>query len=315
MMAADDLLPARMGRMAVFARVVEARSFSAAARMLGLTKSAVSKQVARLEAELGVRLLHRTTRSLSLTEAGRAVAAHAAQAVALVREASGAVADLNDAPRGLVRMTAPVSFGKSCLAPRLPALLAAHPELRIQLVLLDRPVDLAEEGYDLAIRLTRTLPQGVVARPLMRIGYLLCAAPAYLARVRGPRAPGDLAALNCLRYEAAGRPERWRFERAGETAAVGVTGNLSINNSEALREAALAGLGVALLPEYAVRGDVAAGRLRALCPRWQAQAPFGTTAHAVWHPDRQLPPKTRACVDFLAQALGAPPPPLRRARA
>lgn len=310
---ADDPLPARMGRMAVFARVVESGSFSAAARLLGLTKSAVSKQVARLEGELGVRLLHRTTRSLSLTEAGRAVHARAAQAVMLVREAWGAAADLNETPRGLVRMTAPVSFGQSCLAPRLPALLGAHPELRVQLVLLDRPVDLAEEGFDLAIRLTRALPQGVVARPLVQIAYVLCAAPAYLANARAPRAPEDLASLNCLRYEAAERAERWRFERAGETVGIGVRGNLSLNNSEALREAALAGLGVALLPDYVVEADLAAGRLRALCPRWRPQPPFGATAYAIWHPDRRLPPKTRACVDFFARALGAAP--LRRARA
>lgn len=301
----DHLLECMAG-MAIFARVVEARSFSGAARTLGLTKSAVSKRISRLESLLGMQLLRRTTRSLSLTEAGRALYDRAAQAVALCHDASGAVAELTERPNGLLRVTAPVTFGRLRIAPLLSPFLAAHPQVQVQLVLLDRPVDLADEGFDVAIRLTRTLPADVVARRLASVRYVLCAAKGAFARSRLPRTPEELAGVPCLRYGGGETGSVWCFDDGEGNRRVRVSGPLWVNNSEALRDAVLAGTGVALLPDFVVEQDLREGRLRRLLHTWTPRAPFGTEACAVWLPDRHMPPKMRAFVDFLQISFNYP---------
>jgi DNA-binding transcriptional LysR family regulator len=305
-------IPEQMAGMAVFAKVVELQGFSAAARSLGITKSAVSKQLARLEQLLGSRLLHRSTRSLSMTEAGEALYARAVQAVALCTDAGDALALLGEqaggAVRGTLRLTAPLSYGKQCIAPLLPALLARHPELKLRLLLLDREVDLAEEGLDLAIRVTRRLPPGLVARRLGGFDYVLCAAPGLLKRGRRPARPAELAALSCLGYDEHAGGAHWVFDAADGSGSERVKGSgpLQVNNSEALRDAVLQGLGAALLPDYLVRDDLAAGRLKRLLPGWTPRPPFGNQAYAVWLPERRLTPKVRACVDFLLERLAPP---------
>ncbi|MBS1191915.1 MAG: LysR family transcriptional regulator [Rhodocyclaceae bacterium] len=299
----DKELLEQLDAMALFALVVEQRGFSAAARRLGIAKSAVSKKIGRLERSLGVRLLNRTTRSMSLTEAGRAVYERAAQSIALAEEARSQVVNLSQEPRGQLRVTASVAFGKICLVPLLPEFLAAHPDIRVQLTLLDRLVDLAEEGFDLAIRLTRSPPEGVVAKPLMPIDYVVCSTPNYLAgrRIETPR---DLAGLNCLCYGYRDFGNEWIFLQAGRRETIRVEGNVAVNSSEAVRDLLLAGVGIGLVARYAVAEDLRRGRLVPLLTDWQPQGPFGQRAYALWLPQFHLPPKIRVFVDFLAARLG-----------
>lgn len=299
----DRALLEQIEDIAVFAMVVDQGSFSEAARRLGIAKSAVSKKVDRLERGLGVRLLNRSTRSLSMTEAGRAIHGRAVQSMALLEEARSQVANLSEAPRGQLRVTAPVAFGRLCLAPLLAEFLAAYPEIRLQLTLLDRVVDLAEEGFDLAIRLTRSPPDFVVAKPLMGVDYVVCAAPAYLQgrRVEMPR---DLAALNCLYYGYRDFGNDWVFQREGQRETVRVDGNLVVNSSEVVRDLLLDGVGVGLVARYAVAEEVRQGRLEVLLDGWKPVGPFGQTAFAIWLPQVHLPPKIRVFVDFLAARLG-----------
>jgi DNA-binding transcriptional LysR family regulator len=292
--------------LAVFVRVVDTRGFSAAARVLGLTKSAVSKRINRLERRLGLRLLQRTTRSMSLTEAGRLLHAEAAQGVALLDRATQLAAGLVEAPRGTLRVTASVTFGKLCLAPLLPEFLARYPEVEVQLTLLDRMVDLVEEGYDLALRLTRTPPEQVVAKALMPVRYRLCSTAAYL-QGRQIATPADLAGHNCLHYGLREFGNEWRFQRAGEEARVRVRSNVVVNNSEVVRDLLLADMGIGLVWNYAVDREIADGQLLPLLPEWTPVGPFGQTAWAIWLPQPHLPPKLRVFVDFLAERLGEPP--------
>jgi DNA-binding transcriptional LysR family regulator len=299
--AMSDQTPEQLAGMAVFARVVEARSFSGGARALGLTKSAVSKRIARLEAQMGVQLMRRTTRSLSLTDAGRTLYDRASHAITLCREAQGALSELSTGPRGMLRITAPMTFGRLRLAPLLPEFLGSYPDLQIQLVLLDRPVDLADEGFDLAIRLTKTLPAGVVARKLEPIQFVLCCAPNHFTRGTLPRTPADLQTVNCLRYGEGDPSQLWRFDGPEGSRSVRVHGNYLVNNSELLRDAVLQRIGIAILPRFVVAEDLRAGRIKQLMPDWKPRAPFGTNAYAIWLSDRHLPPKMRLFIDFLLQ--------------
>ena len=288
--------------LAVFVRVVDIHGFSAAARAMGLTKSAVSKRINRLEQQLGLRLLQRTTRAMSLTEAGRVLYERAAQGVALLDESARLAAGLVDAPRGTLRVTASVTFGKRCLAPLIPEFLARYPEIELQLTLLDRFVDLVEEGYDVALRLTRTPPEQVVAKALMPVRYRLCAAVDYL-KGQEIKTPADLAGYNCLHYGLREFGNEWRFERGEEAARVRVTSNVVVNNSEVVRDLLLASMGIGLVWNYAVDREIAEGRLVPLLPEWSPVGPFGQTAYALWLPQSHLPPKIRVFVDFLAARL------------
>lgn len=292
--------------MAVFVHVVDAGSFTAAAQRLGLNKSAVSKHITRLETRLSTRLLHRTTRALSLTEAGQLLYDSAAQSMGALEEARLALSNMNAEPRGALRVTAPVSFGRLCIAPLVPEFLARHPQLKLRLTLLDRVVDLAEEGYDLAIRVSSRLADNLVARPIGRVDYLLCASPAYLARHGRPRRPADLAQHNCLYYGVGDFSNQWTFVRrkGGEREAVPVTSNYVVNSSEVICDALSSDVGIGLLPVYTVRQAVADGRLTRLLSGWEVVGPFGSAAHAVWLPTRHLPPKVRLFVDYLVEKMG-----------
>lgn len=299
----DKSLLAQIEDMAVFTTVVEQGSFSGAARRLGLAKSAVSKRVVRLEENLGVRLLNRSTRSLSMTEAGKVIQERASQSLSLLAEARDRVANLVEAPRGLLRVTASVAFGRLCLAPLLPEFLRTYPEIRIQLTLLDRMVDLAEEGYDVAIRLTRSLPDFVVAKALMPIDYVVCASPAYL-RGKAVGHPAELVGLNCLYYGYQGFTDEWTFVRALERETVKVESNIVVNSSEVVRHLMLDGVGIGLVARYTVAEELRSGSLQRLLPEWQPVGPFGQTAYAIWLPQIHLPPKVRAFVDFMTSRLG-----------
>lgn len=295
----------QLADMVVFAKVVETASFTAAAQALGLNKSAVSKQVQRLEQGLSARLLQRTTRKLSLTEAGQALYEHAEQVARLAGAAQDAVSQLASRPTGLLRMTASAAYGAHVLAPLLGEFHRRHPEVRLALTLVDRHVHLTEEGVDLAIRLTERPDETLAGRPLHRCGFVVCASPAFLRKV-AVRQPTDLAGLPCLAFAAAGPgPGTWRFERQGHPAVdVAVSGPVSVNSSDAVREMVLAGMGLGLLPHFVVRRDLARGDLRTVLPRWQVRGSFGATAWALWPAQRQVPPKLRAMVDFLFERLG-----------
>jgi DNA-binding transcriptional LysR family regulator len=217
-------------RMAIFARVVEAKSFSAAARHLTLSKSLVSKQVTQLEKSVGARLLNRTTRSLSLTEAGAVFYEHCVRIVAELEEAKLAVGRLHSEPRGLLRISAPVAFGTLHIAPALPTFLAAHPELKIDMVITDRFVDLADEGYDVAVRIAKDPGQNLVARGLAAVRRKMCATPDYFTRHGVPQTPEDLARHNCLTYTFFNPQDPWRLQGPDGEISVTASGNLRLND-------------------------------------------------------------------------------------
>jgi DNA-binding transcriptional LysR family regulator len=291
-------------RMAIFAAVVEARGFSEAARRLGLSKSLVSKQVTRLEKNVGARLLHRTTRSMSLTEAGAVFYEHCARIVEEEAEARLAVGRLHAGPRGVLRISASVAFGTLHIAPALPEFLARHPEVRVDMVIGDRLVDLADEGFDVAIRIAARVGDNLVARKLAPVNRRICATPAYFKRHGVPRAPADLAAHNCLTYTFAEPRDAWRLRGPKGHLDLRVHGNLRLNDDEALSAAVLGGLGIALLPTFIIGRDLQAGRLRAVMSEY---VPHASHINAVYLPTRHLPAKVRAFIDFLRERFGPEP--------
>jgi DNA-binding transcriptional LysR family regulator len=291
--------------MAVFARVVEAESFSGAARALGLSKSAVSKQIGRLEDRLGLRLLNRTTRRLSLTEAGAAFYQGCQRVVAEAEAAERAVTRLASAPRGRLRVNAPMSFGVRHISPALPEFLGRYPELAVDLTLNDRVVDLVEEGFDVGVRIARLADSSLVARRLAPSRSVLSAAPAYLEARGVPRALDQLEHHACLIYSYQATGEAWRLTGPEGERRLKVSGPLRVNNGDALLAAALGGLGVALLPCFICGDDLRAGRLVRVLPDWEASA--DSAVSAVYPAARHLSPKVRAFVDFLAERFGDKP--------
>lgn len=290
--------------MAVFAKVVELHGFSKAAQQLGLTKSAVSKKIAALERSLGVTLLNRTTRALSLTEAGRAVYQHATDTFRLAEHTRNAVSQLSDAPHGTLRITTAAPIGTLCLSALFPKFFARYPQVRIHLTVTDRLVDLAEEGFDVAIRVTGKLPERVIARKLMPVEYVVCAAPAYLKRAPAPRTPADLAKHNCLYFGHSDTGETWVFDGPRGRQPVKVRGNVVANHSETVREAVLAGMGIGLLSTITVARELRAKRLKVLLPDWKPLGRYGGFVYAIWLPHRFMPSKLRVFLDFLVAELG-----------
>lgn len=291
--------------MITFARVAELESFSAAARELKLSKSAVSKQISRLEDRLGLRLLNRTTRRLSLTEAGLTFYQGCRQVARAAEAAEQAVNRLAEAPRGSLRVNAPMSFGMRHVAPALSDLLARYPEMSIDLDLNDRIVDLVDEGYDVAIRIGRLEDSSLIARRLAPSRRLLCAAPGYLEVHGRPRHPQDLSEHNCLLYSYQNQGSQWRFRGADGVKQVKVEGRLRANNGEVLLEAALAGFGLTFMPTFLCGDAVRRGRLVSLLPAWRDSEE--AAVHAVFPTSRNLVPKVRVFVDYLARRFGEAP--------
>lgn len=288
----------RVTGMQVFVRVAALGSFSAAGRALGLSQTGVTKHVAALEARLGTRLLHRTTRRLTLTEAGRTYLEACERILAEIAEAEAAVGAEAVEAHGTLRLNVPLSFGVREIAPALSDFSAAHPALTIELGLNDRRVDLIEEGWDLAVRIGALADSGLIARRLAACRLVTCGAPRYFERHGTPRRPEELKHHNCLGYtlsDASG----WRF---GEQA-YPVSGNLRAPNGAALTAAAVAGLGLIYQPTFLVAQALRAGTLVAL----DLGAPCPVLPIHALRPPGRRPAKTRAFVDFLVQRFAGEP--------
>jgi DNA-binding transcriptional LysR family regulator len=299
----------RLTGLEVFAKVAAHGSLSAAARAMGLSQTMVTKHLAALEARLGVKLFHRTTRKLSITEAGRNYLEASERILADLDAANASIAADRVEPRGLLRLNVPVAFGTRQIAPLLAEFTAHHPRVAVELGLNDRLVDLAEEGWDLAIRIGNLSSSSLVARRLAPCRVVTCAAPSYLKARGMPRVVSELAGHNCLGYTLSQLPaDRWVFGVRGEVS-VQVSGNLRANNGEALRSAAVAGQGVIYQPTFIVADDLRAGTLVAL-KLDQPTVELGGI-YAVFLPDRNPPAKVRAFIDFIA-ARFAPDPPWDR---
>lgn len=300
-----SLLP----EMVAFAHVAEHGSFSAAARVLGMTPSAVSRQVARLEAALGARLLARTTRQQRLTEAGREAFARCRELVAAAQATLAVGERFAAGPAGVVRLSAPTAFAYQVLHPLMRELLAAQPGLELRLIADDRDIDPVREDVDLVVRITRQPPEGLAGRPLMPVRHLLCAAPAYLAEAGLPAHPQDLPGHSCIWLGEHPRDHHWRLRRGDEQVEVAVHGRYAVNHSGARLDAARRGLGIACLPDFSARAALAAGELQQVLGDWEFLGTYTGQAWLLYPPDRHLPPKCRAVIDHLAARLGPTPVP------
>ncbi|MGU3362623.1 LysR family transcriptional regulator [Methylobacterium sp. M6A4_1b] len=290
---------------AIFAKVVETGSFGRTATELGITTGTVSKAVTRLEARIGARLFHRTSRKLALTEAGASAREAAARILAEGEAAEAQARDAAAQPRGKVRLAAPMSFGVLHVAPLLPDFLAAHPGLSIDLHLGDDLIDLVGGGFDLGLRIAALTDSSLRARRLCTIHRSLVATPDYLARHGRPAHPRDLAAHACLGYAYLPSPDRWRFlGPAGEEATVVPDGPLRANNADALAPALRAGLGLAVQPDFMVWEDLRDGRLVRALPGW---TPPRIDLHLVTPPGDPRPARVLALIAYLARVLAAAP--------
>jgi DNA-binding transcriptional LysR family regulator len=289
--------------LAIFAKVVELRSFAAAATELTLSKATVSKAVTRLEERLGARLFNRTSRRLALTDAGRSLADRATQLLADGEAAENEALAQSAAPRGLVRLAVPMTYGTNVVAPLLPEFLAAFPDVAIDLNLSDATIDLIGEGYDAAIRIASLPDSSLIARRLCAMPRYLVASSAYLERWGRPTHPMHLARHRCLAYTYQMTPGIWQFSNAaGEQASVRPAGPLRVNNGEALLPMLLAGLGITDLPDFIVGKALAAGQLEAVMTDWR-QAPSGV--YLVTPPGGPRPARVTALIEFLAERLAA----------
>jgi DNA-binding transcriptional LysR family regulator len=281
----------------VFAKVVEQGSFARAAQRLEMSASAVSRHVGDLEAHLDTRLLNRTTRRLSLTETGQAFHERCVQLLADLDEAEETVTAAAIVPRGTLKLTSSISFGVRHLAPAIADFASRHPQLRFDVELSDRAVDIVDEGIDLAIRIGDIGSRSLIARRIGVTQMVCCAAPAYLARHPEPKVPTDLAAHACLSYEYSRERNTWRFrDRGGHQHDVRIAGPAQSNNGQMLCALAVAGMGVHLEPDFIVGPDVRAGRLITLLPGY---TPPSIDIFAAYPSRRHLSMKVRAFVDFL----------------
>ncbi len=283
--------------MSVFVRVVEVGGFSAASRVLGMTPSAVSKLIGRLEDRLGARLLNRTTRTINLTEEGRAYYQHAVPILEEIEAAERAVTDLHVAPRGLLRINAATSFGRRYVMPIIHEFMDKYPELRVEMTLTDSLVDLVGEGVDVGIRIGDLPDSSLIARRIATIRRVVAAAPSYVERHGKPKTPEDLFNHNCLRVSFETSLNRWEFQGPDGPMRLDVTGNLEVNDSSALYDAAIAGVGLIRSSKLLLWPALFDGRLIPLLQEYEAKRDLDV--HAIYPSGRHMSPKVRAFVDFL----------------
>lgn len=283
-----------------FLRIAQEGSFSKAARMLDVPKATLSRRVAQLERDLGVQLLVRTTRTVQVTEAGRAFMPDASAALTALEDAAARVRDAGGVPRGRLRLTSSVEFGVAVLSPLLAEFAAAEPQVELEVELTGRRVDLVYEGIDLALRIGPLPDSSLAARRLGTLRYGLYASPAYLARRDPPRYAHDLAEHPALQFVGADPQPRWTLFDGAQLLEVPIRPRVRANNHWVLRDAALAGLGIAFCATLVAESEVASGRLVRVLPEWGARE---IPVHAVFPAQRFLSPKVRACVDFLVRRL------------
>jgi len=280
-------------------------SYTAAAARLGVSKAAMSQRIAELERAARVTLVQRTTRSVRLTEAGQKLVDDTRLAFEQIEHSFAQVRDLADQPSGLVRITAPVALARQQLMPLLSEFLRDHPQLRIELDLSDRLSALASEGFDLAIRHTERAPDTHVAWALCTTQSVLVASRSYLRRRGEPQTPTDLQSHNCLHYPRSQDSPAWTFEdlQHSERVTVPVTGNFAANNSEALREAALSGAGIALMPDFSAQAALVQGKLQRVLPKWSPVGAFADTIYAIRPYTPHVPRAVAALVEALRKGL------------
>ena len=285
----------------LFVAVVESGSYSRAAEKLNITKSAVSKRISQLEDELGIRLIQRTTRHISLTEAGERYYEYVSQALSFAQQGVDAVSELQGEPRGKLKITAPMSFGVRHIAPFLTEFLQRYPHIELDLQFEDRMVDLVAEGYDLAIRIGHLSDSNLIAKRLVTCHSILCASPDYLAAHPVPSEPEHLNQHNCIKYSYFRGGNEWTFCKNQQEFKVLPKGNMSVNNSEAIRRVLLSGLGIGQLPTFIVGKDVQEKRLVPI------MSPYALPVHAVYavYPERKhLPQKVSLFIAFLSEKYG-----------
>ena len=290
--------------MGVFNRVAYLKSFSAAASDLGMSKTAVSRHVSDLEGNLGVRLINRTTRRMSLTEAGEAYARRSSAILSEVEELQSATQDLHRNPRGTLRVTAGVAFGHHCLVPTIAPFLASNPDVSLQLDLTNRLVDIVEEGYDLAIRMAALSDSSLISRKLTSSRLYVCAAQEYIRENGEPATPEGLAKHCCIILPGQKGESLWQLSNDEHEIAVSVTGRLQVNSAEAATRAMRDGLGIALLPDFIIDKDLASGKVRRLLPAYDIR---DDQVYALYPHKHHLSAKVRVFVDHLARTLGKGP--------
>jgi len=290
----------------IFVAVAETGGFSAAARELGLSKSAVSKRITQLEDQLGARLIHRTTRKLSLTEAGERFYEYAVTAVRAAQNAEDAVSELQGEPRGLLKIVVPMTFGLLHIAPLIPEFLKRYPHTRIELVMDDKPVNLVEQGFDLAIRAGDLPDSNLIARKLAPVHSVVCASEEYLAN-SSVFTPEALSQANCILYSYSPNADIWEFAKtqSSDVIRVKVSGNYRVNSSEALKEALLKGLGIGRLPSFVAGEYIRQGALIQLFNEYRMPS---KNIYALYPERNYMPAKVRAFLDFAIEYLGKDSP-------
>ena len=295
----------RIDSMGVFAKVVAKQSFSGAARELRLSQAVVSKHVRALEDWLGAQLLNRTTRRLNLTEIGALVYEHCERILDEIDEVQQSTSALQTAPRGVLHLAAPVSFGITQLGPALADYLARYPDVVVDVRLDDRLVDLVEEGFDLALRVGALKDSSLIARRLAPVHFVLCASPGYVKQYGAPRKPDDLSNHRCLFYSMRAIPGEWCFVGQEGEVAFRISGRFRSNNGNMLYAAMLAGAGIGYVPTFVAGRDLAEGRVVSLMPDYR---PVESELSAVYPPAKHPSAKVRSLIDFLAARFGPEPP-------
>jgi DNA-binding transcriptional LysR family regulator len=284
-----------------FVAVAEAHSFTAAARRIGISTAQVSRQISALEERLATKLLYRTTRKVSVTDAGQVYYQHCRQVLDGLKEAELAMNNLQSTPTGKLKITAPVTYGERTIAPLLNNFVAKYPELNVQLHLTNQLINLVDEGYDLAIRLGKLEDSTMIAQRLSSRTHYVCASPDYLARFGVPHSLSELSKHNCLQ----GTLPYWRFQEAGKVNNIEVKGNIRCNSGRALVDAALKGLGIVQLPDYYVLASIESGQLITLLEQYRES---NEGVWALYPHNRHLSPKIRLLIDYLGEELSKESP-------
>lgn len=283
----------------VFRHVAELNSFAEAGRMLGLSPAAISKNIAALETHVSARLINRTTRRMALTEEGRLYLEHVTRGLDALADADQALCPIKAAPRGTLRVNAPMTVTLTRLSEAIPEFLSRYPDLKLDLHLDDRRVDIVREGFDLAIRGSDNLEDSsLIARKLAVMPHVLCAAPSYFQKHGKPKTPFDLKALDHIQFNLSGHADIWEFSKGRQTERVAVDARYSVSSSLAVRDALRTGFGISLIPRPYVEKDLRAGRLQSALEDWNT---VETTLYAVYPSRQYIAPKIRVFLDFLIE--------------